>query len=187
MLCLDPINPFMNWKLINKVLNILLVLIVAGYIGWFFYKQPKYDSGELASEFSATLKDGSAFHLQDLKGKYVLLDFWGSWCGPCRRENPSLVALYNETRNMTFKASGGFEIVSIAIETKRESWEKAIQSDGLSWKYQIGEFERFKSPIATLYGVKEIPTKYFISPDGRILMVNPSIQEIKSYLDEQVE
>jgi hypothetical protein len=56
----------------------------------------------------------------------------------------------------------------------------------LSWKYQIGEFERFKSPIATLYGVKEIPTKYFISPEGRILMVNPKISEIATYLDENI-
>jgi thiol-disulfide isomerase/thioredoxin len=177
----------MNWTIVNKALNILLVILILGYVVYYFYKQPKYDSGELASDFTTTRLDGQSFKLSELRGKYVLLDFWGSWCGPCRRENPELVALYRDTRNMHYKSAGGFEIVSIAIETKRESWEKAIQSDGLSWIYQIGEFERFKSPIATLYGVKEIPTKYFISPEGRILMVNPKLSEVKSYLEENME
>lgn len=177
----------MNWPIINKILNILLIILVLGYVVYYFYKQPKYDSGEMANDFTATLLDGQAFKLSELRGKYVLLDFWGSWCGPCRRENPELVALYSETRDTNYKSAGEFEIVSVAIETKKESWLKAIQSDGLTWMYQIGEFERFKSPIATLYGVKEIPTKYFISPEGRILMVNPKLSEVKSYLAENIE
>ncbi len=176
----------MNWAMINKALNSLLIVIVIGYIIYYFYKQPIYKSGEMSKDFNATLIDGQSFKLYDLHGKYVLLDFWGSWCGPCRVENPELAALYNTYNNRDFKSAGGFEIVSVAIETKKESWEKAIKSDGLSWKYQIGEFERFKSPIATLYGVKEIPTKYFISPEGRILMVNPKISEIATYLDENI-
>ena len=174
----------MNWSLINKALNIILIILVAGYVIYFFYKQPKYKSGEKAKDFTATLLSGQTFKLSDLQGKYVMLDFWGSWCGPCRKENPELVSLYEEFKEKTFNTSGGFEMVSVAIETKKENWLRAVQYDGLSWKYQIGQFERFKSPIATLYGVKEIPTKYFISPEGNILMVNPTISEIKTYLSE---
>ena len=177
----------MNWSVVNKVLNILLVVIITGYVVWYFYKQPKYDSGEMAQNFESTLLDGSAFKLSDLRGKYVLLDFWGSWCGPCRQENPELVKLYQDIKSMHLNADGGFEIVSVAIETKRENWKKAIQSDGLNWKYHIGEFERFKSPIATLHSVKSIPTKYFISPEGRILFVNPSLDEIREYMVEMRE
>ena len=177
----------MNWSVVNKILNILLVVIIAGYVVWYFYKQPKYDSGEMAQNFESTLLDGSAFKLSDLRGKYVLLDFWGSWCGPCRQENPELVKLYQDIKSMHLNADGEFEIVSVAIETKRENWEKAINSDGLNWKYHIGEFERFKSPIATLYGVKSIPTKYFINPEGRILFVNPSLDEIREYMVEMRE
>ncbi len=174
----------MNLNIFNKVLNVVLVLLVLGYVINYFYRLPKYDSGEMSKDFSATLADGTAFKLSDIKGKYVLLDFWGSWCGPCRQENPSLVALYNETRNKSYKSAGSFEIVSVAIETKEANWRKAILSDGLTWKYQIGEMDRFSSPIATLYGVREIPTKYFISPEGRILMVNPKIEEISDFLSE---
>ncbi len=177
----------MNWPLFNKALNIILFLLVVGYVVYYFYKQPKYESGEMSQDFTATLMNADTFKLSDLKGNYVLLDFWGSWCGPCRQENPELVSLNNEFKGKNFKSAGGFEIVSVAIETKKENWQKAIQSDGLTWRYQIGEFDRFKSPIATLYGVKEIPTKYFISPEGRILMVNPKVSEIKSYLDENME
>lgn len=177
----------MNWKHLNNGLNILLVILILGYVGYYFYKKPIYKSGELAKDFTATLINGEHFKLSDLHGRYVLLDFWGSWCGPCRRENPAIVSLYNTFEGKEFKSAGGFEIVSVGIETKSDSWEKAIQSDGLTWKYQIGELESFKSPIATLYGVKEIPTKYFISPEGRILMVNPKISEINSYLAENVE
>jgi thiol-disulfide isomerase/thioredoxin len=174
----------MNLNIFNKLLNVVLVLLVLGYVINYFYRLPKYESGEMSKDFSATLADGTAFKLSDIKGKYVLLDFWGSWCGPCRQENPSLVALYNKTQNKSYKNAGSFEIVSVAIETKEENWRKAILSDGLTWKYQIGEMDRFSSPIATLYGVKEIPTKYFISPEGRILMVNPKIEEISDFLSE---
>lgn len=177
----------MNWKKFNKFLNILLIVIVASYVINFFYRLPKFESGEKAKDFTALLADGESFSLSQLKGKYVLIDFWGSWCGPCRKENPNLVTLYNETTDINYVGAGGFEIVSIAIETKPESWKKAIHSDGLIWKYQIGEFDRFSSPIAKLYGVREIPTKYFISPDGLILMVNPTISEIKSYLLDKEE
>ena len=86
----------------NKILNILLVLLVIGYVLYYFYKQPKYINGEMAPQFTAQLIDGAEFSLSEMKGKYVLLDFWGSWCGPCRRENPSIVKLYDRLNGKTF-------------------------------------------------------------------------------------
>jgi thiol-disulfide isomerase/thioredoxin len=174
-------------KKLNKILNILLVVLVAGYVIHYFYKRPKYDSGTEAKEFEAKLQSGENFKLSDLRGNYVLLDFWGSWCGPCRKENRELVPLYQEMQSKAFKNAGGFEILSVGLESKKESWEKAILNDGLTWKYHIGEFERFSGPIAKLYGIKEIPSKYFINPEGFIVLVNPSIDEVKSYLLEHVD
>ncbi len=177
----------MNWSLINKILNLLLIVIIAGYGIKYFYHQPKFESGEKAKDFTAVLRSGDKFTLSDLRGKYVLLDFWGSWCGPCRKESPDLVSLYSEMKKLTFVNAGGFEIVGIAIETKKENWENAILKDGLDWYYHIGEFEKFSSPTASLYGIREIPTKYLINPEGLIIMVNPEIKEIRRYLLEKTE
>ncbi|MBP6446793.1 MAG: TlpA family protein disulfide reductase [Saprospiraceae bacterium] len=177
----------MNWSSINKFLNIVLIVLVIGYIINYFYRLPKYESGEKALDFTSTLLSGDTFTLSQLRGSYVLLDFWGSWCGPCRRESPDLVSLYNEMKEQKFKAAGSFHIVSIGIETKRENWENAIQKDGLIWPYHIGEMDRFSGKIAKLYGVREIPTKYLINPEGVILSVNEDISEIRSYLLEQTE
>ena len=177
----------MNLFSVNKILNIILVVLVLGFIGNYFYRLPKYESGEKALDFSSTLLSGDTFSLSQLRGSYVLLDFWGSWCGPCRKENPDLVNLYNEMKDQKFKAAGSFHIVSIGIETKKDNWENAIEKDGLIWPYHIGEMDRFSGKIAKLYGVREIPTKYLINPEGVILSVNEDISQIRSYLLEQTE
>ncbi|NNF34926.1 MAG: TlpA family protein disulfide reductase [Saprospiraceae bacterium] len=166
----------------NKLLNILLILIILGYAGYYFYKKPKYTNGEKAPQFSATLIDGSSFELKDLEGSYVLIDFWGSWCGPCRKENPELVNLYHEFKDASFKDAQGFEMVSIAVETNEKRWKSAIEKDLLTWKYHIAQLERFKSPIVSQYGVKEIPTKYLLNERGEIIGVNLSAYEIAEML-----
>lgn len=175
----------MTWNKINKVLNLLLIVIIVGYAINYLYRLPRFDSGEKAPEFSAELMDSTEFSLSSLRGNYVLLDFWGSWCGPCRRENSSLVQLFHDTRHMSYKDAGGFEIVSVALETNATSWQKAVEKDQLNWKFHIVELERFSGPVATLYGVREIPTKYFIGPAGDILMVNPDIEAVQDYLQER--
>lgn len=166
----------------NKILNILLILLVAGYIAYHFYKKPKYINGELAPIFTATMLDGSSFSLDDMKGKYVLLDFWGSWCGPCRRENPSLVSLYKAYHGKKYKDAVDFEIVSVAIESDDMRMKKAIANDKLIWPHHIPQLDRFESPIVKMYGVKEIPTKYMINPEGYIMGVNQSVEEIDKLL-----
>ena len=166
----------------NKILNILLILIILGYAGYYFYKMPKYANGEKAPQFSAMLMDGSSFELKDLEGKYVLIDFWGSWCGPCRQENPDIVQLYQEFNSAEFEDADGFEVVSIAVETNERRWKSAIEKDNLDWKYHIAQLERFKSPIVSQYGVKEIPTKYLLNQKGEIIGVNLSAGEIAEML-----
>jgi len=88
--------------MLSKVLNVLLLILVLGFIANYVYRLPKFDDGEIAPQFTASLADGSEFSLESLKGNYVLLDFWGSWCAPCRRENPSIVELYNTFNEASF-------------------------------------------------------------------------------------
>lgn len=177
----------MNWPAINKILNILLIMLITGYTLYYIYRKPAYNSGEKAKDFTATLPNGDTFHLSDLKGRYIVLNFWASWCGPCRKESPLIYAFYNETRELHFSNASGIEVVTIGMETKKENWEKARETDRHVWKYQTAEFDRLSGPIATLYGIKQIPTRYFIGPDGTILMVNPTFSEIKDYLADKEE
>ena len=171
----------------TKVINILIVLALLSFIGYKIYQSPKFSDGEIAPHFQAQLIDGSLFSLSYLNGKYVLLDFWGSWCGPCRMQSPDLVKLNESFNGKSFSDAEGFEIVSVAIETSEERWKKAIVKDGLNWSHHIVQLDRFNGPIAKEYGVREIPTKYLLDTKGEIIMVNPSFSELETFLTEQLK
>lgn len=172
-------------KFPHIVILLILVILGLGIKNWYF--KPKFEFGELAPNFEATTANGNTFALKMVRGKYVVIDFWGSWCGPCRAENPSWVKLNRDFQDKKFGDATGFEIISIGIEANRASWLKAIQEDKLDWPIHIGQFERFKSPLAIKYGVREIPTNYFINPDGLILGVNQSADEIAQFLTSKVK
>ncbi len=169
----------------SKSTGIVLSLVIIGFIGYKIYQLPKFSDGEMAPGFQAELINGDSFSLSDLSGSYILLDFWGSWCGPCRKESPDLVKLHNTFYGKSFTDAKGFEIVSVAIETNEKRWKKAIASDNLNWPHHIVQLDRFSGPIASEYGVKEIPTKYLLDTKGEILMVNPSFTKLHSFLNER--
>ena len=172
----------------KKILNVILVLGVLGFLGYkYIWQAPKFSDGESLPNFTAELYDGKSFELKELRGSYVLLDFWGSWCGPCRVDNPNLVKLYNEFNDKKFTDADGFELVSVAIETKKERALAAIQKDNLSWPYHIILLDRFKSAIAKEFGVREIPTKYLLSPNGEVLNVNESYQNLQNLLSSKLK
>ena len=165
----------------------IAILYVLFLFGKYLYFKPKYETGIDAPNFEFTALDGQKLSLKEMQGQYILLDFWGSWCGPCRVESPNLVSLKNKFSQKTFDKGSKFDIVSIAIEANEASWKKAIAKDKLNWNNHFTENNRFKSEIATLYGVKEIPTKYLINPKGKIVAVNPTFAFINDFLDKRVQ
>lgn len=171
----------------NTILNVLIVLLVVVFVGRKFYLMPKQKPGETAQNFEAELMDGTTFSMADLRGNYVLLDFWASWCGPCRNENPKLVALLNTFTDKTFTDASSFKILSVGLEKNRQKWLKAIEKDNLKWPHHIYQGDSFNSPLAILYQVREIPRKYLLNPEGMIILVNPSVEEIYDYLSNKVK
>lgn len=169
-----------------KILNIVLVLMILAFIGKKIYLSPKQKEGEQAPDFTVTLVDDQSWTLSKHKNQYVLLDFWASWCGPCRRENPDLIKLFEKYEHAEFSNASDFTILNIALENNRERWINTMQKDGLSWPTHSMENADFTGEITTLYQVREIPRKYLIGPDGNIALVNPDIEEIDDYLSKNV-
>lgn len=178
----------MKRKYFYLLLPLLFVIVLFGK-DW--YMQPAYDDGERAPNVSATLANGETFELTDLQGKYVLLDFWGSWCGPCIYEMPGLFGLHDKFADAKFQDADGLAIVSVAVEKREERWQRALQKYRMPWKYQILDqaesLSFFDSPIASDYGVKQVPTKFLISPNGTILAVDQTPEEIAEFLSSKLK
>lgn len=148
-------------KFLKITLLIAIGLVVLGFV---YLKSKAASEGDLAPDIHTELVDGTDFKLSDLKGEYVLLSFWGSWCGPCRVKSPALIDLHR-------KYTSKLKIVSVALEKDAGNGVEAAKRDGFTWKYQIEEESRFvmMSSMAQDYGVTEIPTMFLISPEGVLL------------------
>lgn len=127
------------------------------------------DIGNKAPDISEKGIDGEIIKLSSLQGKLVLIDFWASWCGPCRRENPYVVNTYNTYKDKNFKNGDGFTIFSVSLDNSKDAWTRAIQADNLSWDYHVSDLGGWNSKAAAVYGVRSIPTNFLIDGDGIIV------------------
>ncbi|MFH7017324.1 redoxin domain-containing protein [Flavobacterium sp. FlaQc-47] len=133
--------------------------------------------GTTAPQFSQTDVNGKIVKLSDYKGKYVLVDFWASWCGPCRKENPNVVAAYKKYHDK------GFDVLGVSLDDKKNLWQKAIEKDGLTWTH-ISDLKGWKNEVGILYGVKLVPTNFLIGPDGKIVAKNLREEALHAKLEE---
>lgn len=139
-----------------------------------FEKAKKISIGKTV-DFTQTDDKGNEFKLSSLKGKYVLVDFWASWCVPCRAENPHLLKAYNQLKDK------GFEIVGISLDETKAAWLNAVKHDGMPW-IQVSDLKGFKSEIAVQYGISAIPQNFLIDPQGVIIAKNLRGEDVNEQL-----
>jgi thiol-disulfide isomerase/thioredoxin len=129
--------------------------------------------GDKAPEIDLNTPDGKSLKLSSLKGNYVLIDFWASWCGPCRRENPNVVEAYNKYKGKKFINNGkGFKIYSVSLDKAKDPWVNAIKADKLDWPEHVSDLAYWQSKAAQAYGVNSIPSNYLLDPNGIIIGKN---------------
>ena len=133
--------------------------------------------GEVAPVFEGPNPTGELVSLASLKGKVTIIDFWASWCRPCRIENPNLVRLYNRMHDK------GLEIIGVSLDKNQSSWARAIEDDGLSWNH-VSNLKYWQDPIALLYGVRSIPAAFVLNKDGVIVAKNLRGTQLDAKIEE---
>lgn len=169
-------------QMFNRINPFYLVLIVVlAFLIWQLNSKQGMDlSNQSAPTFSGITLSGNNINLSDFQGKYVLIDFWASWCGPCRRANPKVVNLYSRFKGQDFA------IISISVDNNEKAWKNAIKKDGLSWPYHLLDRPHGGKSIADQYGVESIPAKYLVDPQGVIIASNPSFRKIDRILSKKL-
>lgn len=140
--------------------------------------QGGFAMGTPAPEIKLKNPKGEEMALSDYKGQVVLLDFWASWCRPCRAVNPQVVAMYNKYKNK------GFTVFSVSLDKNLQKWEKAIQQDNLTWDGHVSDLGGWGSAAAALYGVRSIPTTFLVDKEGKIVGKNIKGSQLEAKLKE---
>lgn len=174
-----------------KKINILFALLVLSVLGFGFvrsYNQPivanaektGINIGDVAPDIKLNNPEGKEMSLYALRGNMVLVDFWASWCGPCRMENPYVVKAYNTYSKKAIKDAKGFTIFSVSLDSNPEAWKAAITRDQLTWPDHVSDLKQWRSVVVPTFDIHGIPFNFLVDAKGVIVAKNlrgPALEE----------
>ena len=163
----------------------ILLFLLLSYSSISLSQNSGINIGDKALELSYENPNGELMSLSELNNKLVLIDFWASWCGPCRRENPNLVDAYRKYHKTKFKDGNGFEIYSLSLDNNKDAWVKAINQDQLFWEYHVSDLGGWQSEGSEKYKIRSIPSNVLINGKGIIIAKNLKGPALHRFLDSQ--
>lgn len=165
-----------------------IILLLSFFLTTSLFSQKKANLegikiGDMAPEIELPTVDGEDFKLSQLKGKVVLINFWASWCAPCRKKSPELLEVFNTYKNAEFdKGEKGFEILNVSLDKNQMAWKNSIKKDAVGVFLNVGDMKGWKCTAAQTYNIKKIPSSVLVDGEGEIIAINLSPQDLKKKL-----